>query len=77
MTTKIRPFVDDGVYALARTWIVENYVIDEGDADAVSDCLEDAVWDFADAIQREMEAWLNDAEGRGRLRLLRGTEGRS
>ena len=71
---KKRPLVDPTVYDLARDWITENYAINADTADAASDCLEDAVWDLAAAVQRELENWLGDAESNGRLRLLRSIE---
>lgn len=64
---KKRPLVDPSVYELARDWIMENYAVNSETADAASDCLEDAIWDLADAIQREIETWLGDAEASGRL----------
>ncbi len=74
MTKKKRPLVDPKIYEIAREWITECYAIDEDTADAASDRLEDAVWDFAAEIQQTMENWLGDAEGAGRLRLLRSYE---
>lgn len=71
---KKRPLVDPQIYALAREWITECYAINAENPDAASDCLEDAIWDFADEIQQTMETWLGDAESTGRLRLLRGRE---
>jgi hypothetical protein len=67
---KKRPLVDPSVFNLARDWITENYAINADTADAASDCLDDAIWDLADAVQREIENWLNDAEGSERLRLV-------
>ena len=69
--TKKRPLVDPTVYDLARHWITEDYAVNTETADAASDCLEDVVWDLADAIQREIENWLDDAMGSERLRYLR------
>lgn len=68
---KKRPLVDPTVFDLAREWITGNYAINAETADAASDCLDDAIWDLADAVQHEMETWLGDAESSGRLRLLR------
>ncbi len=71
--TKIRPLIDQSVYDLAHMWITENYAFNRETADAASDCLEDVVWDLADAIQHEIENWLGEAESSERLRLLRST----
>ena len=69
-TTKPRPLVDPSVFALARAWITENYAVDAESADAASDCLDDVIWDLADSVQCELEAWLGAAESTGRIRLL-------
>lgn len=67
-----RPLVDPNIFALAREWITECHVINTETADSETYCLDDAIWDLASEIQQTMETWLNDAEGSGRLRLLRG-----
>ena len=74
MSEKKHPSVDPSIYDLARAWITECYVINADTADAETDCLDDAAWDLADEIQNAIESWLGDAEGSGRLRLLRGPE---
>ncbi len=66
---KKRPSVDPKIYDLARAWMSECYALTV-DAEDAGDSIEDAVWDLANALQHEIENWLNDAEGTGRLRIL-------
>lgn len=72
--SKKRPSVDPSVFDLAQTWVTENYALDPDSADAKTDSVDDVVWDLADTVQNQLEAWLDYSVRHGRLRLLRDIE---